>query len=144
MFSASVADYTMKKFISDRFCNNIDGSSYKHLHGRLVLNTLKYIWLHVETKTEKYTIFDDNLEGEYKEWHKNGQLYEQCVFVNGDRNGEYRLWYDNGQLSKHCSYQNNKLHGEYKSWYKDDEHYMLWTQCTYIDDKRLKSTCVIV
>ena len=42
------------------------------------------------------------LNGEYKEWYYNGQLWEECTYVNGEIDGEYKRWYENGQLLEEC------------------------------------------
>ena len=132
MFPATNTDCIMEKFVNDRFCDNIDGSSYKYLHGRLISNTLKYLWEHVETKTENYTMFNDKREGEYKEWSETGLLCIRSTYLNGKREGEYKSWYDNGQLYIQCAYLNGQREGEYKSWYDNGELQML---CNFINDK---------
>ena len=52
--------------------------------------------------------------GEYKQWHNNGQLCEEYTYVNNNINGEYKSWHDNGQLHKQYTYVNNNINGEYK------------------------------
>ena len=48
-------------------------------------------------------------EGEYKMWHKNGQLWEHCWFnKNGLKDGECKWWFDDGQLVTHCWYKNGR------------------------------------
>ena len=129
----------MEKFINDRFCDNIDGSSYRYLHGRLILNALKYLWEHVETACENYIVFNGRREGEYKMWYKNGQLLEQCTYANGKLEGEHKIWCENGQLWEQCAYLDGKEKGEYKSWYTNGQFF---TQCTYVNGK-LEGECKI-
>lgn len=56
-------------------------------------------------------------EGEFKQWHPNGQLYEHSFRKNNKLQGEYRVWWENGQLEVHCFYKDGKLEGEYKRWW---------------------------
>ena len=39
----------------------------------------------------------------------NGQLKEECTYLNGKKHGEYKLWHDNGQLWKEYTYVNGEL-----------------------------------
>ena len=71
-------------------------------------------------------------DGEYKRWYENGQLCEQCTYLNGKINGECKSWYDYGQLGKQCTYVNGEKNGEYKSWYYNGQ---LWEECTYVNGK---------
>lgn len=72
------------------------------------------------------------LQGEYKSWHKNGQLCTYCFYVNGELHGAYRVYWDNGQTHIHCFYVNGDRHGEYKSgWYNAAER----DHCFYVNDK---------
>jgi antitoxin component YwqK of YwqJK toxin-antitoxin module len=81
------------------------------------------------TKTKHYFI-DENghKQGEYKEWHDNGQLYVHCFFVDGKQHGEYKWWYENGQLWEHCFYVDGNRHGECKAWYSNGQ---LQMHCFY-------------
>ena len=72
-----------------------------------------------EIKTKRYHYFiDENglKQGEYKDYHDNGQLWEHTFFQNDKRHGEYKDYHYNGQLWEHSFYQNGKLHGEHKSY----------------------------
>jgi antitoxin component YwqK of YwqJK toxin-antitoxin module len=85
-----------------------------------------------KSETEHYFI-DENgqKQGEYKEWHDNGQLYMHCFFVDDKRHGEFKRWYPNGQLSRHCFYVDDNLHGEFKRWHYNGQ---LSQHCFYVDD----------
>lgn len=86
------------------------------------------------TLSELYYLDDANrLQGEYKRWHQNGQLYIQCFCEDDHRNGEDKIWNDRGQLLDHSHWSHGKLHGESKTWdnggqliehhfYKNDEN----------------------
>ena len=106
----------MEKFVNDRFCDDIDGSSYKHIHGRLILNTLKYLWKHVETKTENYTAFDDKKEGLYKAQHADGRQYMQCLYANNEQIGVCKQWFRYSGVWIQCNYVNGEYRGGYKVW----------------------------
>ena len=56
----------------------------------------------VKKDLEEYWIDDDGeLHGEYKRWHKNGQLWIHCFCVNDELHGEYKWWNDNGEIRCH-------------------------------------------
>lgn len=57
------------------------------------------------------------LEGEYKCWYDNGQLYEQSFYRNGKLEGERKAWYENGQIWSSEFYKNGKADGRCISWY---------------------------
>jgi antitoxin component YwqK of YwqJK toxin-antitoxin module len=69
--------------------------------------------------------------GEYLEWHDNGQLWKKCTYTDGKLNGEYLKW-SNGQQSKKCTYTDGKLNGEYLEWYSNGQQSK---KCTYTDGK---------
>lgn len=62
-----------------------------------------------------------NLEDEYKEWHYNGQPWEQCFYKDGLKEGVYKSWWNNGQLASHCFYKNGLQNDEYKRWHKNGQ-----------------------
>src|SRR5690606_9951200 len=63
----------------------------------------------VKTKHEHYFVDEQNhIRGEYKCYHKNGQLKEHCYLVNGRAQGEYKLYHENGHLAYHYFYENDK------------------------------------
>ena len=72
-----------------------------------------------EIKTNLIHYFHDehgNRQGEYKDWHSNGQMYDHDYFVDDQRQGECKQWYENGQMSEHAIYCAGRARGEYKSW----------------------------
>jgi len=75
-------------------------------------------------------------EGEFKSWHKNGQLWRRYHYVNGDLEGEYKSWRENGQMWEHCHYVNGNLEGEQKWWRADGQ---LRQHCHYKNGKLVKS-----
>jgi antitoxin component YwqK of YwqJK toxin-antitoxin module len=76
----------------------------------------------------EFTIVDGKLEGEYNEWHENGQLWVHCFYKKGKRHGELKDWDYYGQLREHSFYKEGKLDGEYKSWYDNGEPFEI---CMY-------------
>jgi len=38
-------------------------------------------------------------KGEWKHWCKNGKLWSQGFYNDGEREGEWKEWHDNGQLA---------------------------------------------
>jgi antitoxin component YwqK of YwqJK toxin-antitoxin module len=72
--------------------------------------------------------------GEYLEWHDNGQQYVKCTYTDGKLNGEYLSWYENGQQYVKCTYTDGKLNGGYLKWY--DNGHQQFINCTYTDGKK--------
>lgn len=55
-----------------------------------------------------------------KEWHSEHSIKCQYnVDDNGIRNGEFRSWHKNGQLEVDCSYVDGKIIGTKKHWNND-------------------------
>ena len=75
--------------------------------------------------------------GEYKEYHDNGQLSMHAFYKDDKKNGEYKKWYSNGQLSRHSFYKDDKKDGEYKTWYDNGQ---LYIHAFYKDDKKMENT----
>lgn len=83
------------------------------------------------------------LDGRYREWHRNGKLREESHYKkglrhgtttrfdeagtkrseepyrNGKLHGESRVWHPNGQLFARSSYENGERHGNAETWYAD-------------------------
>ena len=54
---------------------------------------------------------------EIKEYYKNGNLDRHCYEnENGLMQGEYRSWWDNGQLFLFLIFKDGKKHGLSKAW----------------------------
>jgi antitoxin component YwqK of YwqJK toxin-antitoxin module len=65
-----------------------------------------------EYKTDRYHYFEDDRgrrQGEYKSWYANGQLWENCFYVDGKWHGECK-WWKNGQIRRHCFYVNGEVY----------------------------------
>jgi len=44
----------------------------------------------------EYYIFNDRIEGTYKEYWENGQIWETCNYKNNKKEGEYKEYHSNG------------------------------------------------
>ncbi len=66
-------------------------------------------------KTKKSGLWFDGYElnGEFKSWHYNGQLFQHCFYKNGKSDGECKAWHENGKLFIHCFYKNNEKTEDY-------------------------------
>ncbi len=72
----------------------------------------------IKSDTIHFFVDENNLiQGEYKRYHENGQLYIHTFFQNGNRHGEYKSFYGNGRKFEHIFFQNGNIHGEYKAYH---------------------------
>ena len=79
---------------------------------------------------EECTYVDGKEHGLYQSWHENGQKMNECTFVHGEEHGLYQSWYKNGQLEDEWTYVNGILNGLYQSWYENGQK---MEECTYVD-----------
>ena len=98
-----------------------------------------------ETIWQEYTIIDGNLEGDYKEYHRNigphgmfpSILMVTGSFKNGKKIGKWTYYHDNGEIFFEDTYKNDKLNGktiryrgdsvlEYSGQYKDNKKHGKW------------------
>lgn len=61
------------------------------------------------------------IDGEYKTFYDNGQIYLQEFYQNGKLENERKIWYKNGQIWSRSFYRDGKLEGEHKSWHADGQ-----------------------
>ncbi len=74
----------------------------------------------IKTKIQHYFVDENNLiQGEYKDYYDNDQLYIHTFYLNDQRHGEYKRYFFNGNLWEHTFYQNGKRHGEYKFFHQN-------------------------
>jgi len=73
-----------------------------------------------ENKTIHHILPNQKKCGEYKEWCKNGQLFKECFYKDGELEGEYKEW-NCGKLYRREFYKDGKLEGEYKSWFQNGQ-----------------------
>ncbi len=81
---------------------------------------------------DERTYKDGNQEGQHKQWHANGQLWDERTYKDGKLDGLCKYWYETGQLQGECTYKDGKLDGLYKYWYANGQ---LGNECTYKDGK---------
>ena len=55
-------------------------------------------------------------EGVWKYWYKNGQLWSECDYKEGDKHGKSTVYYDNGQKRYEGQYINDKQVGIWRFW----------------------------
>ncbi len=83
---------------------------------------IKIYYRTTEIKSQiKYFIFNGKREGEYKEYHENGQLKKICNYSNDKKEGKYKQYYKNGKIYIICNYKNAKIEGIYKECYENIE-----------------------
>ena len=51
--------------------------------------------------------------------HKNGELFIEGRYKNGEKDGEWKTYYDNGQLDIIGRYNDGKMTGKFEFYYKD-------------------------
>ena len=53
--------------------------------------------------------------------YADGDLAAKILVVKGKRTGEWKMWHKNGQLSREGSFKNGKEHGLTREWYENGE-----------------------
>jgi uncharacterized protein len=84
---------------------------------------------------EEYYEVNGKIEGVYKKYYYNGQIYIICNFINGILHGEYKSYHKNGQLFNECYHVDGKLNGEYKQYHNDGQ---VWTIIKYVNHKKVE------
>ena len=88
---------------------------------------------HIKTKTEEYYKDEQGrMQGEYKWFYKNRNLYAHCFYKDDKRNGECKEFYESGNLSVQSFWKKGKRNGKYKRFYENGN---LSVQCFCKDDK---------
>jgi len=83
-----------------------------------------------ERKTKYCHYFLDSkgrYQGEFKDWHSNGQLRENCILLNGKRHGERKWRYKDGKLKHHEFWVKGKLYRDLikKPVCSDEEKFLI-------------------
>jgi antitoxin component YwqK of YwqJK toxin-antitoxin module len=81
----------------------------------------------------KYHMTGGSLNGEYKEWHQNAQLYIQQYYKDSKLEGECKMWYPNRKIDIQHYYKDEKNEGECK-W--QPQNGQLYFQGYYKEDKK--------
>jgi antitoxin component YwqK of YwqJK toxin-antitoxin module len=66
-----------------------------------------------ETKNDRHHYFEDDegrRQGEYKSWHKNGNICRHSFYVDDKLHGEYKYWSDDGTIWFHDFYVDGKFY----------------------------------
>ena len=85
----------------------------------MILRTVKETYPNGTPRVEYTVNGEGKLHGTCQDWHSNGQLYEQCEYMNGKRHGTCHYWRENGQLWQQYEYANGKCHGLLYTWRLD-------------------------
>ncbi len=56
-----------------------------------------------------YFDMDDNGNGEYIYFHRNGQLSFRCTYISDKLNGEWKEYDEGGETIKHVMYQDGEV-----------------------------------
>lgn len=77
---------------------------------------------------------DENhrIQGRYVDYHTNGNVWEECNFVDNNRHGLRRIYHYNGILMWEFFVSNDKEHGECKEY---SETGKIISHKIFIDDK---------
>jgi antitoxin component YwqK of YwqJK toxin-antitoxin module len=64
----------------------------------------------LEGKHLKVEYFENNgkIEGTYKEYYIDGEIYIECNYIDGKLNGIYKKYYNDGNIFMECNYIDNK------------------------------------
>ena len=92
-------------YLHNNQCNNSNNDSTENNNNNIISNSennkciTKLYHSNGNIKKEYFIDINTNKkEGNYKEWHSNGQLSEETQYINGKIEGNYKEWYSNGQL----------------------------------------------
>ena len=72
------------------------------------------------------------IEGIYKEYYYNGEIWQKVNYINNLKEGVYKTYYISGQLYEEVNYINGKREGIYKAYHRNGQTF---GECNYIDDK---------
>lgn len=74
----------------------------------------------------------DFKDGVFQRWFPNGQLHEQCSYVNNKKDGLNLAWYKSGNILMKVNYSHGKNHGLYQSFHENGAKYV---EVNCINDK---------
>ena len=89
---------------------------------------------------EKGYIKAGKIEGEWREYWRNGQLFKECFFINGLLEGESITYWENGVLMHKHNYERGKENGEFLSYHQNGK---LWIR-HYFKDGKLEGETLLV
>lgn len=89
------------------------------------INNKKIIYYENEENKIKETFFVNQFNkknGIFISYYKNGQIRDECYYINGIKNGLVKLYYDNGQLEyKYYTHNNSFAPGLTERYYKNGQ-----------------------
>jgi len=77
----------------------------------------------------KYTInqkINGEMEGVWKGWRDNGQLWYECHYKKGKEHGIQRVWFEDGQLAYEEHWKEGQRHGIQKGWFENGQLKYEW------------------
>lgn len=92
------------------------------------------------TPATTITYKDYKPDGDFRQYHENGQLAKACRFIDGELEGEYWKYYADslptrpaGQVEFRGFYKDGEANGMFLWYYENGQ---LDQECTYVDGKR--------
>jgi antitoxin component YwqK of YwqJK toxin-antitoxin module len=79
------------------------------------------------------------MNGKWTYYHKNGQMYGQGRFKDGERDGLFTYWHENGEKKEEGIYKKGKKYGEWTYWYENGQN----RKITYKDGTPLSKMATI-
>lgn len=70
---------------------------------------------------QEETYKDGELEGISKEWYENCELKLESIYKNGISDGVSKGWHENGQLKHESAYKEGKVEGVFKLWFENGQ-----------------------
>lgn len=70
-----------------------------------------------KTNINSITTFSNGVKnGLYTSFHKNGNIWIKCIYLNNKLDGLYTKYNENGYKEIECEYKQNVLHGSFTSY----------------------------
>ena len=103
-------------------------------------------------KVAFYLELERVIDGEFYDWHNDGQVFSKRIYKDGKPEGEWSCWYDNGQKQSNVTYKDGKVEGarvywyyngqmESKGIYKDGKQEGEWIDWYYNGQMESKGVC---
>jgi antitoxin component YwqK of YwqJK toxin-antitoxin module len=99
------------------------------------INVGEYKGWHRNGQLATFNLYDTKGEpdGEWKQYYKNGQLKKSENWVHGKEEGRWTRYYEDGQMESRATYRDGELHGLFETWYKNGQKE---SEVTYKENKR--------
>ncbi|MCH9630111.1 MAG: hypothetical protein S4CHLAM37_01040 [Chlamydiia bacterium] len=81
----------------------------------------------------KYSMIEDQYDGEYKKWYPDGKQKLCYNYKNGDFDGSQEEFFQNGNIKIRAHYKDGEKHGEFTEFFEDGN---LQLQVTYEEGKK--------